>query len=113
MAIKIAINGFGRIGRCVARIVMNDPAVELVGINDLTSADQLAFLFKYDTVHGGYKGQVEAGEGNITIDGKAIRVTAIRNPEELPWKELGVDVVLECTGIFRSRDEAGKHYGGS
>jgi glyceraldehyde 3-phosphate dehydrogenase len=109
MTIKIAINGFGRIGRCVARIALQDPAIELVGINDLTSAEQLAFLFKYDTVHGQYKGQVEVGDGFLAIDGKKIKVTAIRNPEELPWGELGVDVVHECTGIFRKRDAAAKH----
>ncbi|MFU8804898.1 MAG: type I glyceraldehyde-3-phosphate dehydrogenase [Bradymonadaceae bacterium] len=109
MTIKIAINGFGRIGRCVARIAMNDPNVEVVGVNDLTSADQLAFLFKYDSVHGAYGGQVEAREGAINIDGKDIKVTAIRNPAELPWKELGVDIVMECTGIFRARDKAALH----
>ncbi|MBA2663440.1 MAG: type I glyceraldehyde-3-phosphate dehydrogenase [Bradymonadaceae bacterium] len=109
MAIKIAINGFGRIGRCVGRLAMQDPNFELVGVNDLTSPEQLAFLFKYDSVHGRYPGEVKVSANGISVDGKEIRVTAIRNPAELPWGELGVDLVLECTGIFRKRDEAARH----
>ncbi len=109
MTTKIAINGFGRIGRCVARVAMNDPDVELVAVNDLTSPDQLAVLFKYDSVHGTYAGDVEVSDDTLTIDGEAIKVFSVRDPSELPWGDLGVDMVLECTGIFRSRDGAAKH----
>ena len=109
MTTKIAINGFGRIGRCVARIALNDPDVELVAINDLTSADQLGVLFKYDSVHGAYPGDVEVKDDVLTVDGESIKVFAVRDPSELPWGELGVDMVLECTGIFRARDKAAKH----
>ncbi len=109
MAIKIAINGFGRIGRCVGRLAMQDPNIELVAVNDLTSPEQLAFLFKYDSVHGRYAGDVKVVDGGISIDGHVVKVSAIRNPAELPWGELGVDLVLECTGIFRERDKAALH----
>lgn len=109
MAIKIAINGFGRIGRCVGRLAMQDPNIELVAVNDLTSPEQLAFLFKYDSVHGRYPGEVKVVEGGISVDGRVIKVSAIRNPAELPWGELGVDLVLECTGIFRDREKAAQH----
>lgn len=109
MATKIGINGFGRIGRCVARIAMNDPDVELVAVNDLTSPEKLALLFKYDTVHGIYKGDVKAVDGGIEIDGKVLKVFSQRDPAELPWGDLGVDYVLECTGFFRERDKAAKH----
>jgi glyceraldehyde 3-phosphate dehydrogenase len=103
MATKVAINGFGRIGRAVARILMAREDMELVAINDLAPAKSLAHLFKYDTVFGPYKGTVEGKDDAIVIDGKSIKVTAIRNPKELPWKELGIDVAVESTGIFRSK----------
>ncbi len=109
MATKIAINGFGRIGRCVARIALNDPDVDLVAINDLASPDQLGFLFERDSVHGTYSGEVESGEGSMTVDGKEIAVSAVADPAELPWGDLGVETVLECTGVFRERDKAAKH----
>ena len=109
MTTKIAINGFGRIGRCVGRIALADPDVELVAVNDLTSPEQLAVLFKYDSVHGTYPGTVEAVDGGIRIDGKLLKVTSLRDPAELPWGELGVDMVIESTGVFRKRDQAAKH----
>jgi len=103
MAIKVAINGFGRIGRAVARILMAREDMELVAINDLAPAKSLAHLFKYDTVFGPYQGTVEGKDDAIVIDGKTVKVTAIRNPKELPWGQLGIDVAVESTGIFRSK----------
>ncbi|MHC4882603.1 MAG: type I glyceraldehyde-3-phosphate dehydrogenase [Planctomycetota bacterium] len=103
MATKVAINGFGRIGRAVARILMQRKDMELVAINDLAPAKSLAHLFKYDTVFGPYAGTVEGKDDAIVIDGKAVKVTAIRSPKELPWKELGIDVAVESTGIFRTK----------
>jgi len=102
MATKVAINGFGRIGRAVARIIFQRKGeLELVAINDLSDAKSLAHLFKYDTVMGRWKGTVEAKDGNLVINGKTVKVLAVKNPAELPWKEMGVKVVLESTGIFR------------
>lgn len=109
MAKKIAINGFGRIGRITLRNLLADPTVEVVGINDLTDNATLAHLFKYDTAHGQYAGEVSSDEHNIYIDGKKIKATSIRDPKELPWKKLQVDVVLECTGIFLSKEKASWH----
>ncbi len=105
MATKVAINGFGRIGRAVARIILSrDNDLELVAINDLADAKALAHLFKYDTVMGPWKGTATGGDGKLVIDGKEIIVTAVKNPAELPWKEMGVKVVLESTGIFRTAE---------
>ena len=102
MATKVAINGFGRIGRAVARIIMQrDGDLELVAINDLADAKSLAHLFKYDTVMGKWSGTVEAKDDALVINGKTIKVLAVRNPAELPWKEMGVKMVLESTGLFR------------
>lgn len=109
MALNIAINGFGRIGRAVARIAAKDPNINLVAFNDLTSIDQLAYLFRYDTVHGRFDGEVQVTENGLIIDGDEVKVFAERDPAKLPWGELGVDYVLECTGIFRKRDDAAKH----
>lgn len=103
MATKVAINGFGRIGRAVARILMAREDMELVAINDLAPAKSLAHLFKYDTVFGPYQGTVEGKDDAIVIDGKVVKVTAIRNPKELPWGAMGIDVAVESTGIFRSK----------
>lgn len=108
MAIKLGINGFGRIGRLAARIA-KDRDIELVGVNDLTDAKTLAHLFKYDSVHGKYKGEASYDKDTLIIDGKQIKVTAERDPEKLNWSQLGADVVLESTGVFRSREKAGKH----
>ncbi|MHC4595018.1 MAG: type I glyceraldehyde-3-phosphate dehydrogenase [Planctomycetota bacterium] len=105
MATKVAINGFGRIGRAVARIIMQRKGeLELVAINDLSDAKSLAHLFKYDTVMGKWGGTVEAKDGDLVINGKTIKVLAVRNPAELPWKDMGVKVVLESTGIFRTAE---------
>jgi glyceraldehyde 3-phosphate dehydrogenase len=105
MSTKAAINGFGRIGRAVARIIMEkDGDLDLVAINDLTDAKSLAHLFKYDTVMGKWGGTVEAKDGELVINGKAIKVLAVRNPAELPWKDMGVKVVMESTGIFRTAE---------
>jgi glyceraldehyde 3-phosphate dehydrogenase len=95
MATKVAINGFGRIGRAVARILMAREDMELVAINDLAPAKSLAHLFKYDTVFGPYAGTVEGKDDAIVIDGKAVQVTAVRSPKDLPWAKLGVDVAVE------------------
>ena len=109
MAVRVAINGFGRIGRSFYRIVHSDPDVEIVAINDLTDAKTLAHLLKYDSVHGKFDADVYADGDELVVDGKRIKVYADPNPEELPWKELEVDVVLESTGRFRDREGAGKH----
>jgi glyceraldehyde 3-phosphate dehydrogenase len=109
MAIKIGINGFGRIGRCVARIAANDPNVDLVGINDLTSPELMKHLFKYDSAHGTFDGDVELEGNNLVINGDTMRVTAERDPTKLDWGAVGADYVLECTGMFRARADAAKH----
>ncbi|NQT03447.1 MAG: type I glyceraldehyde-3-phosphate dehydrogenase [Planctomycetes bacterium] len=102
MSTKVAINGFGRIGRAVARIIFQRQGdLELVAINDLSDAKSLAHLFKYDTVMGKWNGTVKAGDGELIINGKSVKVLAVRNPAELPWKDMGVKIVLESTGIFR------------
>ena len=110
MAIKVAINGFGRIGRNFFRACLNNPDIEIVGINDLTDAYTLAHLLKYDSVHGVLKDiNISAEENAIIVNGKAIEVTAIKDPATLPWKDLEVDIVIESTGVFRDREGAGKH----
>lgn len=109
MALRVAINGFGRIGRMVLRAACKDKNIEFVAINDLTSAATLAHLFKYDSVHGVFPGKVEAKDDQLIINGKAIKIFAVRNPEELPWKKEKVDVVLESTGIFTDRAKAELH----
>lgn len=105
---KVAINGFGRIGRLVFKAAQNTD-IEFVGINDLTDAKTLAHLLKYDSVHGKFPGDVSADGNNLVVNGKAIPITAERDPAKLPWKELGVDIVLECTGIFRTKEQAMAH----
>ncbi|MDO5356079.1 MAG: type I glyceraldehyde-3-phosphate dehydrogenase [Conchiformibius sp.] len=109
MSVKVAINGFGRIGRLALRQIINTADVEVVAVNDLTPADMLAHLFKYDTTQGRFQGTVELKDDSIVVNGKSIKVFAKPNPEELPWGELGVDVVLECTGFFASKDKAEAH----
>ncbi len=109
MAVKVAINGFGRIGRLAFRQMFNAEGYEVVAINDLTSPEMLAYLLKYDTTHGRYPGKVEAGEGSITVDGKTIKIYAEKDAANLPWGELGVDVVLECTGFYCSKDKSMAH----
>lgn len=110
MAPRIAINGFGRIGRNVLRALTRTGAdFDLVAVNDLTSPETLAHLLKYDSVHGRFPGDVTAADGGIVVNGKAIKVLSERDPATLPWKDLKVDVVLESTGLFTSRDKAGLH----
>ena len=110
MAVKVAINGFGRIGRLAFRQMFGAEGYEVVAINDLTSPDMLAHLLKYDTAQGPYKGHtVEAGEGSITVDGKVITIYKEADASKLPWGEIGVDVVLECTGFYCSKDKASAH----
>ncbi len=109
MSIKVAINGFGRIGRLLARHLKARDGFDLVAINDLTSPDTLGYLFGHDSVHGRYKGTVEVDGSDLVIDGDRMRVFAERDPAQLPWKELGVDYVYEATGLFRSREKASAH----
>ena len=110
MSVKVAINGFGRIGRLAFRQMFGAEGYDVVAIDDLTSPKMLAHLLKYDTAQGRYDGHtVEAGEDSITVDGKVITIYKNANPAELPWGELGVDVVLECTGFFTSKDKASAH----
>ena len=112
MAIRYAINGFGRIGRNIVRAARGDSRIELVAVNDLTDSKTLAHLLKYDSVHDKFPGTVEARESAIAIDGKEIKVLAERDPAKLPWSQLGVDVVLECTGLFTKREKAALHLAG-
>ena len=109
MAVKIGINGFGRIGRNTFRAMSQKGGFEVVGINDLTDARTLAHLLKYDSVHGRFPGTVKADGSALVVDGRRIEVTALKDPAELPWKRLGAEVVLECTGIFVDRAGAAKH----
>ena len=109
MAVKVAINGFGRIGRLALRLMMNNPEFEVVAINDLTDAKTLAHLFKYDSAQGRFNGTIEVIEGGFSVNGQEIKVLADRDPKNLPWAELNVDVVLECTGFFTSQEKAGLH----
>ncbi|MBL8955746.1 MAG: type I glyceraldehyde-3-phosphate dehydrogenase [Myxococcaceae bacterium] len=111
MPTKIAINGFGRIGRCVLRAALQrkEGAFEVVAINDLDKPASLAHLFKYDSVHRAWPGEVKVSEKGFVIDGKEIRVTAEKEPTKLPWKDLGVDIVLESTGRFTDREKAAQH----
>jgi len=109
MAVRIAINGFGRIGRNVFRASQNSKDIEIVAINDLTDTKTLAHLLKWDSTFGEFKHDVKAGDGKIIVDGKEIAVLAKRDPAELPWKDLKVDIVLECTGLFLDKASAGKH----
>ncbi|MDW7675316.1 MAG: type I glyceraldehyde-3-phosphate dehydrogenase [Bacillota bacterium] len=112
MAVKIGINGFGRIGRLVMRAALNKEGVEVVAINDLTDAYTNAHLFKYDSVHGIYPGSVEAKDDTIVVDGKPIKVLAERDPAKLPWGQLGVDLVIESTGFFTEGEKAKAHIEG-
>jgi glyceraldehyde 3-phosphate dehydrogenase len=109
MAINIGINGFGRIGRLVFRRVLQQGGFNVVGINDITDAKTLAYLLKYDSVHGIFDGEVKAEENAIVVNGKKYRVTAEKDPSKLPWKELGADIIIEGTGIFTSREKLQPH----
>lgn len=106
---RVAINGFGRIGRNFFRIANGVEGIEIVGINDLTDAKTLAHLLKYDSVHGIYDADVKVTEDSIIVNGKEIKITAVKDPSQLPWKDLEVDVVIESTGVFTKREDAEKH----
>ena len=109
MKTKIGINGFGRIGRLAFRIASQNKDIEVVGVNDLLEVDHLAYLLKYDSVHGKYAGKVEVKNGQLVVDDRIIRVSAERNPEDLKWNEVSADVVIDCTGIFTSLTTADAH----
>jgi len=106
---KIGINGFGRIGRIAFRIAAQNDAVEVVGINDLLDVNHLAYLLKYDSVHGKFNGTVDVENGHLVVNGKTIRVSAERNPEDLKWDAVGAEIVIDCTGIFTTLDTANAH----
>jgi len=109
MKIKVAINGFGRIGRVVYRVAYDDPDIEIVAVNDLTDASTLAYLLKYDSIHGRFPAGVEARDHAIVVGGRDVKVTAEKDPAKLPWGNLGIDIVLESTGVFRTRDKIELH----
>ncbi|MBK8913661.1 MAG: type I glyceraldehyde-3-phosphate dehydrogenase [Phycisphaerales bacterium] len=109
MAIRLGINGFGRIGRLVCRILADDRDVQVVGVNDLVPPDNLGYLLRYDSTHGRFKGEVTATESSLKVNGREIRCTAERDPANLPWKDLKVDYVIESTGLFTTLADAGKH----
>ncbi len=112
MGLRLGINGFGRIGRLVFRSAMKQNDVEIVGINDLLEIDHLAYLLKYDSVHGAYNGSVEVNGNNLIVDGKTIRITAERDPAAIGWGSVNTDVVAECTGIFTTLEKAQAHING-
>ncbi len=112
MTVKIGINGFGRIGRMVFRAALKNDAIEIAAINDLTDTETIAYLLEYDSVHGRLPNEVSHGDGFIAVDGKQIWVTALKDPAQIAWADTGVDIVLECTGLFRTRETAGKHLEG-
>ena len=107
--VKVAINGFGRIGRLALRKIMEEDSLEVVAINDLTDTKMLAHLLKYDSAQKKFEREVSYDENNIIVDNKKIRVFNESDPVNLPWKELDIDIVLECTGVFKTREKASKH----
>ena len=109
MSIKVGINGFGRIGRMVLRCAMSHPEIEIVGINDLCPADYLAYMVKYDTMHGKFNGDIYAEGNNIVVNGKAIPVSAERDPANLPWAKVGAEYVIESTGLFLTKEKSAGH----
>src|ERR671919_2402807 len=109
MAIKVGINGFGRIGRNIMRAAMGDSGIDIVAVNDLTNADTLAHLLKYDSILGNLKADISAKGDRISVNSDEFQVLSIKDPAQLPWKDLGVDVVFESTGLFTKRDDAAKH----
>jgi len=106
---KIGINGFGRIGRLAFRAAINKPNIEIVGINDLVDPDYMAYMLKYDSTHGEFKGTIEVKDGHLVVDGKTIRVTAEKDPANLKWNEVGAEVIIESTGLFLTKELAQKH----
>lgn len=111
MSIKVGINGFGRIGRNVMRIGLQREGVELVGINDISDSKTLTHLFKYDSIFGPYKGEVKSENGHMVVDGKPIKVFSERNPANIPWQDLGAELIVEASGVFRSKEEVSAHLG--
>src|SRR6185295_11272326 len=109
MPVRVGINGFGRIGRNIMRAALGDKNIDFVAVNDLTSAKTLAHLLKYDSVLGNLHGTVQAKQDAISVDGDEFQVLSIKDPAQLPWKDLGVEVVFESTGLFTDRDNAAKH----
>src|SRR5919199_6052885 len=109
MPVRVGINGFGRIGRNIMRAALGDREIDFVAVNDLTNAHTLAHLLKYDSVLGNLHAKVEAGQDSISVDGDEFKMLSMRDPAQLPWKDLGVDVVFESTGLFTNRDAAAKH----
>src|SRR5512141_2353127 len=109
MAVKVGINGFGRIGRNIMRAALGNKEIDFVAVNDLTNARTLAHLLKYDSVLGNLHAKVEARENTISVDGDQFQVLSVKDPAQLPWKDLGVDIVFESTGLFTKRDDAAKH----
>ena len=109
MKTKIGINGFGRIGRLAFRIASENENIEIVGINDLLEVDHLAYMLKYDSVHGKFNKSVEVQDGHLVVDGKTIRITAEKNPADLKWDAVEADIILDCTGIFKEKDNASAH----
>ncbi len=109
MTIKVGINGFGRIGRLVFRAAAKNPNIEIVGINDLLDADYMAYMLKYDSTHGIYQGDIKVEDGHLVVDGKTVRITAERDPANLKWGDIGVDTVVESTGLFLDQEKAGAH----
>jgi glyceraldehyde 3-phosphate dehydrogenase len=109
MAIKVGINGFGRIGRLVFRAAIDNPAIEIVGINDLIEVDYMAYMLKYDSTQGRFNGEVSVSNGNLVVNGKSIRVSAEKDPSNLKWNEIGAEYIVESTGLFLTQDTANKH----
>ena len=109
MPARVAINGFGRIGRAAFKIVTDRPELEVVAVNDLTPPDQLAYLLRYDSVYGRFNREVSQKDGSLVIDGREVRILGEKDPAELPWRDLNVDLVFECTGAFRQRPDLEKH----
>ena len=109
MSVRIGINGFGRIGRIVFRVALDHPEIEVVAINDLTDSATMAYLLKYDSVHGTLEQEVKAEEGRIVVGDQSVVMTSVRDPADLNWEEHGTDIVAECTGLFRDRESASKH----
>lgn len=109
MAVRIGINGFGRIGRMVYRAALENSDIEVIAVNDITDASTLAHLLKYDSAHQKFPGEVSCGEGSLEVNGKTLKVLSERDPASLPWKDLDVEIVVESTGIFRQREQCAKH----
>src|SRR3954452_12892624 len=109
MSMRVAINGLGRIGRAILKAVIDQPALELVAVNDLADAENLAYLLRFDTVYGRYSNSVTVAGGNLVVGGRQLRTLSSRDPSALPWKELGIDLVFECTGALTRREDLEKH----